>query len=208
RTFFKTYNEKVWGVPATEIEADWAAQRIKNLSLFGAVINSILPKRNQKDITSLIEEFQYPKFGPGMMWERARDLVVARGGEVVMQAPVTKIRRSTAGAIAVVSQRDGREVSTPATAVISSMPLPELVLAMDPPAPAEVQMTARRLTHRDFLTVALVVPQSASFPDNWIYIHSPDVKVGRIQNFGSWSPFLVKDGRTCLGLEYFVFEGD
>jgi protoporphyrinogen oxidase len=88
------------------------------------------------------------------------------------------------------------------------MPLPELVLTMDPPAPAEVQMAARRLSHRDFLTVALVVPQSASFPDNWIYIHSPTVKVGRIQNFGSWSPFMVKDGRTCLGLEYFVFEGD
>jgi protoporphyrinogen oxidase len=208
RTFFKTYNEKVWGVPATEIEADWAAQRIKNLSLFGAVVNALMPKRNQKEITSLIEEFQYPKFGPGMMWERARDLVVARGGDVVMRAPVTKIRRSTAGAIAVVSQRDGNEVSTPASAVISSMPLPELVLAMDPPAPAEVQMAARRLSHRDFLTVALVVPLSASFPDNWIYIHSPDVKVGRIQNFGSWSPYLVKDGRTCLGLEYFVFEGD
>jgi protoporphyrinogen oxidase len=208
RTFFKTYNEKVWGVPASEIAADWAAQRIKNLSLSSAVLNSILPKRNQTDITSLIEEFQYPKLGPGMMWERARDLVVDAGGDVVMRAPVTVIRRSTAGAIAVVSTRGGRAVSTPTSAVISSMPLPELVLAMDPPAPAEVQMAARRLSHRDFLTVALVVPATASFPDNWIYIHSPEVKVGRIQNFGSWSPYLVKDGRTCLGLEYFVFEGD
>ncbi|HEU5033525.1 MAG TPA: NAD(P)/FAD-dependent oxidoreductase [Mycobacteriales bacterium] len=208
RTFFKTYNEKVWGVPASEIAADWAAQRIKNLSLFGAVINSILPKRNQTDITSLIEEFQYPKLGPGMMWERCRDLVAAGGGDVVMGSPVTAIRRSTAGAIAVVAARGGVQVSIPTSAVISSMPLPELVLAMDPPAPAEVQMAARRLSHRDFLTVALVVPESASFPDNWIYIHAPDVKVGRIQNFGSWSPYLVKDGRTCLGLEYFVFEGD
>jgi protoporphyrinogen oxidase len=208
RTFFKTYNEKVWGVPASEIAADWAAQRIKNLSLFSAVLNALMPKRNQTDITSLIEEFQYPKLGPGMMWERARDLVVGAGGELVMDAEVTAITRNDSGAVAVVSRQGGNEVTTPASAVISSMPLPSLVLAMDPPAPADVQAAARRLTHRDFLTVALVVPESASFPDNWIYIHSPAVKVGRIQNFGSWSPFLVKDGRTCLGLEYFVFEGD
>jgi protoporphyrinogen oxidase len=208
RTFFKTYNEKVWGVPASEIAADWAAQRIKNLSLFSAVLNSLLPKRNQTDITTLIEEFQYPKFGPGMMWERARDLVTEAGGEIVMDTEVTSIQRGDAGATAVVSRHDGHESTTPASAVISSMPLPGLILAMDPPAPDEVQLAARRLSHRDFLTVALVVPESASFPDNWIYIHSPEVKVGRIQNFGSWSPYLVKDGRTCLGLEYFVFEGD
>ena len=208
RTFFKTYNEKVWGVPASEIASDWAAQRIKNLSLFNAVLNSLLPKRNQTDITTLIEEFQYPKYGPGMMWERARDLVLEGGGDIVMNCEVTAIQRDDAGATAVVSRRDGHEEIVPAAAVISSMPLPQLVLAMDPPAPDNVQLAAHCLSHRDFLTVALVVPESASFPDNWIYIHSPEVKVGRIQNFGSWSPFLVKDGRTCLGLEYFVFEGD
>jgi len=208
RTFFKTYNEKVWGVPASEISADWAAQRIKNLSLVSAVMNAILPKRNQKDITSLIEEFQYPKYGPGMMWETARDKVVAAGGTVLMNTPVTAVRRDDKGATAVVSTQDGKPVVTPARAVISSMPLPELVLALDPPAPEHVQAAARQLGHRDFLTVALVVPEADSFPDNWIYIHSPEVKVGRIQNFGSWSPYLVKDGRTCLGLEYFVFEGD
>jgi protoporphyrinogen oxidase len=208
RTFFKTYNEKVWGVPASEIAADWAAQRIKNLSLFSAVINSLLPKRNQTEITTLIEEFQYPKYGPGMMWERARDLVLAGGGEIVMNTEVTAIKHSDGGATAITSKRNGRNVTIPATAVISSMPLPQLVLAMDPPAPDDVIAAARALSHRDFLTVALVVPESASFPDNWIYIHSPAVKVGRIQNFGSWSPYLVKDGRTCLGLEYFVFEGD
>ena len=208
RTFFKTYNEKVWGVPASEISADWAAQRIKNLSLFSAVLNAILPRRNQTEITTLIEEFQYPKLGPGMMWERARDLVEAAGGTIEFDSPVRTIRRDEHGATAVVTSHDGSDVTTPASAVISSMPLPELVLALDPPAPAEVQQAAHRLTHRDFLTVALVVPKSASFPDNWIYIHSPAVRVGRIQNFGSWSPFLVKDGRTCLGLEYFVFEGD
>jgi protoporphyrinogen oxidase len=208
RTFFKTYNEKVWGVPASEIAADWAAQRIKNLSLFNAVLNAVLPKRNQKDITSLIEEFQYPMFGPGLMWERAREAVQAHGGRIVMQSPVTAIQHGDGRATTVVTATDGALVSYPADHVISSMPLPELVLAMDPPAPADVQAAARRLTHRDFLTIALVVPESAGFPDNWIYIHSPQVRVGRIQNFGSWSPFLVKDGMTCLGLEYFVFEGD
>jgi protoporphyrinogen oxidase len=208
RTFFKTYNEKVWGVPASEIAADWAAQRIKNLSLFTAVVNALLPKRNQTEITTLIEEFQYPKYGPGMMWERARDLVTAAGGEIVMDTEVTTIMRDDAGATGIVSTHGGTATISPASAVISSMPLPELVLAMDPPAPGDVQAAAHRLSHRDFLTIALVVPESASFPDNWIYIHSPAVKVGRIQNFGSWSPFLVKDGRTCLGMEYFVFEGD
>jgi protoporphyrinogen oxidase len=208
RTFFKTYTEKLWGMPATEMPADWAAQRIKNLSLSSAVINALLPKRNQTEITSLIEAFQYPKYGPGMMWEAARDLVLARGGEIVMRAEVTAIRYAGGVATEVVSRQEGHEVVTPARAVISSMPLPGLLLAMDPPAPDRVQAAAKRLTHRDFLTVALVVPSSASFPDNWIYIHSPDVHVGRIQNYGSWSPYLVKDGRTCLGLEYFVFEGD
>ena len=208
RHFFKSYTEKVWGIPAAQMPADWAAQRVKNLSLLSAVVNAVLPRRNQKDITSLIEEFQYPMLGPGMMWERARDHVLGAGGEIVMQAPVTAIRHKDGRATAVVTARDGAEVTYPASDVISSMPLPDLVLAMEPPAPAEVVKAARRLSHRDFLTVALVVPESDGFPDNWIYIHSPDVKVGRIQNFGSWSPFLVKEGRTCLGLEYFVFEGD
>jgi protoporphyrinogen oxidase len=210
RIFFKTYNEKVWGVPASEISADWAAQRIKNLSLFTAVVNALLPKRNQTDITTLIEEFQYPKYGPGMMWEKAHELVTNAGGKVVMETKVVSIKRDRTGATGVVTQKTagGRKTTVAASSVISSMPLPDLALIMDPPAPEEVQAAAKRLTHRDFLTVALVVPESASFPDNWIYIHSPDVKVGRIQNFGSWSPYLVKDGRTCLGLEYFVFEGD
>jgi len=208
RTFFKTYNEKVWGVPASHISADWAAQRIKNLSLVNAVINSILPKRKQTNITTLIEEFQYPKYGPGMMWERAHEHVVAQGGEVRFRARVTSIRHVDGRATAVVTSEAGKEIVRPAAHVVSSMPLPQLVLAMDPPAPEDVVAAARHLSHRDFLTVALVLPESASFPDNWIYIHSPEVKVGRIQNFGSWSPYLVKDGMTCLGLEYFVFEGD
>lgn len=205
RIFFKTYNEKVWGVPATEIQSDWAAQRIKNLSLFSAVVNALMPKRNQKEITSLIEEFQYPKYGPGLMWETARDKVVAQGSDVLMEQPVARVERDDRGATAVVTADGTRHA---ASHVVSSMPISALVKAMDPPAPADVQAAADDLRYRDFLTVALVVPERFSFPDNWIYIHSPEVKVGRIQNFGSWSPYLVKDGRTCLGLEYFVNEGD
>ncbi len=208
RIFFKTYTEKVWGVPATTIQADWAAQRIKNLSLLSAVVNALMPKRNQKAITSLIEEFQYPKYGPGMMWETARDHVQDLGGTVHMRSRVTKIERDERGATAVVHETPDGPQRLPARHVVSSMPISELVKVMDPPAPAEVQAAADDLRYRDFLTVALVVPERFSFPDNWIYIHSPEVRVGRIQNFGSWSPYLVKGGRTCLGLEYFVNEGD
>jgi protoporphyrinogen oxidase len=208
RIFFKTYTEKVWGVPATEIQADWAAQRIKNLSLFSAVLNALLPKRNQKEIASLIEEFQYPKYGPGLMWQRATEHVQRLGGEVRMETEVTAIERDETGATHVTARGPEGELRLPADHVVSSMPISALVRAMDPPAPAEVVAAADDLRYRDFLTVALVVPESFSFPDNWIYIHSPEVRVGRVQNFGSWSPFLVKDGRTCLGLEYFVNEHD
>jgi len=207
--FFKTYTEKVWGHSPSEMPADWAAQRIKNLSLFSAIVNAVLPKRNQTDITSLIEEFQYPRLGPGMMWERCRDLVTDAGTDVLMRIEVTSIRRVGGRAVSVLAQSaSGGSRELPATAVISSMPLSALVRAFDPPVPAEVRRAADDLSYRDFLTVALVVPEEDGFPDNWIYIHDRGVQVGRIQNFGSWSPYLVKQGRTCLGLEYFVFEGD
>jgi protoporphyrinogen oxidase len=206
RIFFKTYTEKVWGVPATDIQADWAAQRIKNLSLLNAITSAFgFGKGGKEQITTLIEEFQYPRLGPGMMWDRARDLVRADGGEVRLDAPVARVEHA-GGAAHTVVLASGERLK--ASAVISSMPMPELVRAMDPPAPAPVLEAADGLSFRDFLTVALVVPASAGFPDNWIYIHEPGVRVGRVQNFGSWSPELVKDGYTCLGLEYFVSEGD
>ena len=209
RIFFKTYTEKVWGVPATEIQADWAAQRIKNLSLARAVWTSLIPHGPRTNVTSLIEEFHYPTLGPGMMWERARDLVEAGGGEVRMSSPVTALHRDGARVVAVGFQEvDGKIRRQDAKAVISTMPLSELVLAMDPPAPDVVRDAARALAYRDFLTVALVVPERSGFPDNWIYVHSPGVKLGRVQNFGAWSPHMVKPGWTCLGLEYFVNEGD
>jgi protoporphyrinogen oxidase len=168
-----------------------------------------MPKRNQKEIASLIEEFQYPKYGPGMMWERCTELVEKAGIPVVMRTKVTSIRHRGGRAVEVVTtDRLGATETHACTDVVSSMPFPLLLRAMDPPPPAEVLAAADGLTFRDFLTVALVVPERYSFPDNWIYVHSPKVKVGRIQNFGSWSPYLIKEGRTCLGLEYFVFEGD
>ena len=208
--FFKSYNEKLWGRPASDISADFAAQRIKNLTILNALTSAIRPKpRNKKDqITSLIDEFQYPKYGPGMMWERCRDLVEAAGTKVVMQSRVTKIRHEGGRAVEVTTTSGGATTSYPCDHVISSMPFSQLLEIMEPPVPAEVSAAAGQLEFRDFLTIALVVPEKYSFPDNWIYIHDPGVKVGRIQNFGSWSPYLIKEGRTCLGLEYFVNEGD
>ena len=208
RIFFKTYTEKAWGLPATELTADFAAQRIKNLSLARAVWNALRPRRNQTEITSLIEEFEYPRLGPGMMWERCRELVEAQGTSVLLGSPVTRIAHERGLARAVTARTPDGLVTIPVDHVISSMPITALVEAMDPPPPPEVRQAAAALPYRDFLTVALVVPEAAGFPDNWIYVHGPDVQVGRIQNFGSWSPELVQDGRTCLGLEYFVFEGD
>jgi protoporphyrinogen oxidase len=207
---FKSYNEKLWGRPASEISADFAAQRIKDLTVWNAFTTAIKPKRlrKRKQITSLIEEFQYPKYGPGMMWEVCRDKVEAAGTKVVMESPVVRICHEGGRAVSVVASNGGVETTYACTDVISSMPFSQLLASMDPPPPANVLDAASKLTFRDFMTVALVVPQEYSFPDNWIYIHDPNVRVGRIQNFGSWSPYLIKEGRTCLGLEYFVFEGD
>ncbi|WP_327002925.1 NAD(P)/FAD-dependent oxidoreductase [Dactylosporangium sp. NBC_01737] len=209
RHFFKTYNEKLWGVAVSALPADFAAQRIKSLSLSSAITNALLPKRNQKEITSLIEEFQYPKYGPGMMWERCQELIEKHQGEVLLDTKVVAIRHDNGRAVAVVAENAaGERVEYPCDHVVSSMPMSQLIGIMKPAITEPVADAAADLRYRDFLTVALVVPQEAGFPDNWIYIHAPDVKVGRIQNFGSWSPYLVKEGRTCLGLEFFVFEGD
>jgi protoporphyrinogen oxidase len=213
--FFKTYSEKVWGVPASEISADWGAQRIKNLSLLRAAWEAVKPKSlrlrqaKEKQVTSLIEEFNYPRYGPGQMWETAAGIVTSRGTALQFEERVVRIRHARGAAYEVVTRTAaGEERTYPCDAVISSMPFGALVASMEPAPPAEVLAAAAGLTYRDHITVALVVPVEYSFPDNWIYIHDPGVKVGRIQNFGSWSPYMVKEGRTCLGLEYFVNEGD
>src|SRR4051794_21559449 len=203
--FFKTYNEKVWGVPASEIRAEWAAQRIKGLSFFSAAKAAFFGNKGNK-IKSLISEFNYPRYGPGQMWDAMTDAIRAQGGEVLLDAPVTRIE--LAGGRVVEVEAGGESYTLP-HAVISSLPLREIVRMTKPPVPNEVLEAANGLRYRDFLTVALVVDGDDLFPDNWIYIHEPDVRVGRIQNFRSWSPWMVPDpSKACVGLEFFCFAGD
>jgi protoporphyrinogen oxidase len=209
-TFFKSYTEKVWGVPCGQIGAQWAAQRIKGLSLWTALTNMVFRRFQPAGrIATLIEQFDYPRLGPGMMWDAFHALVASRGGQVVFGADVRRIVHRDGRVRSVEYERDGRAESIPAAAVISTMPLRELVCGLSPPAPQGVLAAAGRLKYRDFLTVALIVDQAIVFPDNWIYVHDPDVKLGRVQNFKNWSPDMVPDpAKTCLGLEYFCFEGD
>jgi protoporphyrinogen oxidase len=180
RTFFKAYTEKLWGVPAPEIQADWGAQRIKDLSLFRAVWEGLKPKRlragrdKSKQVTSLIEEFNYPKYGPGMMWERAAEQVTARGTKIVYDSAVTGVHHEDGRAVAVTATTGGAPTRYECSHVISSMPLSALVRAMDPPPPPEVLAAADGLGYRDFITVALVVPaDKVPWDDNWVYIHAP-----------------------------------
>jgi protoporphyrinogen oxidase len=207
RTFFETYTEKVWGIPCTELKAEWAAQRIKDLSLKSAVLNMFLKPKNT--IKSLIEQFHYPRLGPGMMWNAVKAEVERRQGTVRLNSPVVRINRTGRHIDSVVVSHDGREELIPGDDFISSMPVTELIKRLDPPAPPEVLAAAHHLKYRDFLTVVLIVNRPHVFEDNWIYIHDPQVKVGRIQNFKNWSPDMVPDpAKTSLGLEYFCTEGD
>jgi protoporphyrinogen oxidase len=204
--FFKSYTEKVWGVPTSEIRAEWAAQRIKGLSFFSAAKSAFLGNRGNK-IKSLISEFNYPRYGPGQMWEQMTDDIRAKGGEVRLNAPVTRIRTdATTGRVTEIIA--GGETLTPSH-VISSLPLRTTVGISEPEAPGEVRDAARGLRYREFLTVLLVIDGEDLFDDNWIYIHEPGVQVGRIQNFKSWSPWMVPNERDAsIGMEYFCFEGD
>ncbi len=279
--FFKTYTEKVWGIPCTEIRAEWAAQRIQNLSLARAILSAAQVNRRSTAIKTLIHEFKYPRLGPGQMWEMCAQKVEAMGGRVLMQHRVTALETRDGRVRAVRARTAGGEtVRIEGDHFISTMPIRNLVgcvpdaLAMvallrerfgldpqrirlltspvvdgaaaranraaiiagfrdflaaatageevlfyysghgsttslDPAPPARVRAAGKSLSYRDFLVVALIMDTEDLFPDNWIYIHSPGVQVGRIQNFNNWSRAMVPDaGRTCLGLEYFCFEGD
>ena len=186
--FFKSYNEKLWGVPTTEIRSEFAAQRIKGLSFFSAAKAAFVGNRGN-EIKSLIGEFHYPRFGPGQMWEAMTEEIRALGGQVLMQAPVERIRIEDGCVAGIVA--GGHEYDSPH--VISSLPLRNVVGMADPAPPAEVLEAAQGIRYRDFLTVSLVLDGQDLFPDNWIYIHEPDVQVGRIQNFRSWSPWMVPD---------------
>jgi len=214
--FFKTYTEKVWGMSCDEISADWAAQRIKGLDLGVAVMNALkkalLPARAPKAggpvVKTLIESFEYPRKGPGMMWEAAARKIQKRGGKVLKGRDLRELSYDHARklwTIEVDCVGGGTETYT-ANHVISSAPVRELSEKIEPTPISRLH--ARALRYRDFLTVALMVRKPDLFPDNWIYIHDPSVKVGRVQNFRSWSPEMVQPGMSCLGLEYFCFEGD
>jgi protoporphyrinogen oxidase len=207
--FFKTYTEKVWGMECTEISADWAAQRIKGLSLGAAVMNGLRPRRaGDEVIKTLIESFRYPRLGPGMMWEAARDRVVAQGGDVRMDRKVTSMHPDGDGWIVEAVSSDGGTERFRAEHVVSSMPVRSLIRGLDD-VPDDVTSAAQRLRYRDFMIVALIVEGPDRFDDNWIYVHDPSVSVGRIQNFKSWSPEMVPDPSTnCYGLEYFCNDTD
>jgi protoporphyrinogen oxidase len=208
-TFFKTYTEKVWGLPCTEIRAEWAAQRIQGLSLARAILNATALNKRSTDIKTLIHEFDYPRLGPGQMWEACRDRIVARGHCVLMGHRATGVRLEGGQVTAVVVDTPEGQRVLPADHVISSMALRTLVHTISPAPPAEVLAAADGLTYRDFLVVGLMIKRANLFPDNWIYIHTPGVKVGRIQNFNNWSAAMVPTpGTTCIGMEYFCFEGD
>src|SRR5919109_1258223 len=191
--FFKSYTEKVWGVPTTELRAEWAAQRIKGISFFSAAKAAFFGNKGNK-IKSLIGQFQYPRYGPGQMWEQMTSRIEELGGEVRLNTPATELEVASDGEVIAVHTPD--EVIEP-KAVISSLPLRATVGIADPQAPAEVREAAQGLRYRDFLTVALVLDGEDVFPDNWIYIHEPDVRVGRIQNYRSWSPWMVPDPDTA-----------
>jgi len=203
--FFKSYTEKVWGVPTSEIRAEWAAQRIKGLSFFSAARAAFFGNEGNK-VKSLISEFNYPRYGPGQMWDAMTAAIEEEGGEVKLDSPVERLE--IVGGRIVEVEAGGISYPLP-DGVISSLPLRAVVQLAHPAAPPEVCEAAAGLGYRDFISVALVVDGEDLFPDNWIYIHEPGVRVGRIQNFRSWSPWMVPDpSKACIGMEYFCFAGD
>ncbi len=210
--FFKTYTEKVWGMPCSEISADWAAQRIKNLNLMKAITNAFIGKAKSggEVLTTLIDSFQYPKLGPGQLWEKVAEQLEEKGFAPLLKTGVKTLHHDgTRVLAATVVGPDGAERREEGAHFISSMPVRELLQCLDPKPPSEVLEAAKKLRYRDFLTVGLIIDQPDTFPDNWIYIHAPNVKVGRIQNFKSWSPYMLPDEtKSSVGLEYFVQEND
>ncbi len=213
--FFKTYTEKVWGMKCSEISADWAAQRIKGLSLMTAIWHALLPQKtdrpSKESIKTLVTTFRYPRRGPGMLWEEAARRIAQNGGQILPGRRAISLQWDAPSArwTVIARTRSGAEQKIRCDHLISSMPLRELVSMLGPAPSRAAADAALALRYRDFLTVALIVKDRNLFDDNWIYIHDPAVKVGRIQNFKSWSPEMVPDASlNCYGLEYFCFEGD
>ena len=204
--FFRSYTEKVWGIPGSEIRAEWAAQRIKDFSLANALLSVLRLRRSRS--TTMIERFRYPRRGPGQMWQAFQAHVERAGIEVDLGTRCVEIQHDGARAVAVVVDGPGGRAEHAVDGVLSSIPLGELVARMSPSAPDAVLAAARGLRYRSMCLVALMTDEPEPFPDNWIYLHDPGVRAGRVQNFGAWSPDMVPPGATCLGVEYFCFEGD
>ncbi len=209
RMFFKTYTEKVWGIPCTEIRAEWAAQRITNLTFMVALKNAIFKPKGEVEAKTLIEEFEYPRFGPGQMWETMAKQVEDMGSKVQMESEVLRVERTGNRIDRVIIRRNGVEETIEANRFMSTIPIKELILNMVPPPPPEIMEAINKFKYRDFLTVTLIVDKKDLFPDNWVYIHSSKVQVGRIQNFKNWSMDMVPDPeKTSVGMEYFCSVGD
>ena len=206
QTFFKTYTEKVWGIPCSQIQAEWAKQRIRGISLKQAVINALFGSNQTK---SLIKEFSYPILGPGMMWERCQKRIEESEGKVDLNTEVLQLE-CTGDRIQNITLKQGENIkSIVADQFISSMPITALINRLTPSPPKPVNEAAKSLAYRAFIIVTLIIDKPKIFPDQWIYIHDPNYQVGRIQNFKNWSAALVPDtNRTCLGMEYFCSEGD
>jgi protoporphyrinogen oxidase len=210
--FFRSYTEKVWGIPTHEIGADWAAQRIKNMELSTAIIGALRRPIDrvvggQSDIASLIEEFHYPRRGPGQMYDEMAKLVIEQGGEIRHHCKVVGLEHVDGKISQVRAICDGEEIKFDADHVLSSIPLTALVRGLSPPE--DVQRAAASLSYRNLLTVNLIADAPDLFPDNWIYVHEPSLQLGRIQNYKNWSPDMVPDpSKTSLGLEYFCSDDE
>jgi protoporphyrinogen oxidase len=206
RTFFSSYTFKIWGIPGSEIRSEWAAQRIRNFSLYQAIL-SILGLR-RRHVTTLIEQFLYPRLGPGQMWEALAAEIEQADVPIHLRTRCVELRHDGDRIRSVVVAGENGEQDHPVAGVVSTMPVNELVLRLEPPASPDVLAAARRLRYRSMCVVALVTTEPEPFPDNWIYLHDPGTRAGRVQNFGAWSPDMVRPGTTCLGVEYFCTQGD
>jgi protoporphyrinogen oxidase len=215
RIFFKTYTEKVWGMTCQQISADWAAQRIKGLSLGSAIKHALLPQRKPKDrkqvVKTLIDTFRYPRLGPGMMWDACVGKIRALGGQVLLGRCAAACRFDPSRKLWMVTARgpNGQLEEYCGEHLVSSMPIRELVAQLEPRLSENAIYAAQSLRYRDFITVGLIVRDQGHFTDNWIYIHDSSIQVGRVQNYKFWSPGMVPDpAYSAYGLEYFCFEDD
>jgi protoporphyrinogen oxidase len=212
KPFFIDYNTKLWGISPKKISKDFASQRVKGISMINTLKNAIqktINPKNRKVIKSLIDEFNYPKYGPGQLWEKVSQEIKNNNGKIFLGHKVVKINHAKGKIISVEAQNENKRVVIKTEQVLSTMPLKELILSLSPKPPEEVLEAARNLKFRDFITVALMIDKKEISPDNWIYTHDEGIKAIRVQLFKNWSPFMVPDeNKSCIGFEYVCKEGD